>query len=253
MGIPPPKSRTAAERKARASRGGRPSREEAGRIADRILDAATAHFLAEGYGATSIEQVARGAGVSKRTFYARFEDKAALFAAVLHRIVEGLRPRPGVAIEGGDLESMLRHLAGLILRAALAPQAIAVHRLIIGESARFPALAAAVNRNAANEEAVALIAGLLEREARGGTIAVEDPQFAARHFLAMVMTIPQRAAMGLQKPLGEAELRDWPGRVVALFLRGCVSRERRGPGAPPSGAPRTRHPTRRRARAESAS
>ncbi|HST00304.1 MAG TPA: TetR/AcrR family transcriptional regulator [Usitatibacter sp.] len=222
MDTPRPKSRTGAERRRNASRGGRPSREEAARLADRILAAATTLFLAEGYGATSIEQVARAAGISKRTFYARFPDKAALFAAVLHRIVEGLRPSGNVAlIEGDGLPSILGHLAGLILHASLAPQAIAVHRLIIGESARFPALAAAVNRNAANEEAVSLISGLLEREVRAGNIALDDPQLAARHFLHMVMTIPQRAAMGLQKPMSEAELRDWPRSVASFFLQGC--------------------------------
>ena len=236
MDTPRPKSRTGADRRRKASRGGRPSREEAARLADRILAAATTLFLAEGYGATSIEQVARAAGISKRTFYARYPDKAALFAAVLHRIVEGLRPSGGVAlIAGDDLKSILEHLGGLILHASLSPQAIAVHRLIIGESARFPALAAAVNRNAANEEAVALISGLLEREVRAGNIAIGDPQFAARHFLHMVMTIPQRAAMGLQKPMGEAQLRDWPRDVAALFLEGCGFRSPAG-RAPRSGS-----------------
>lgn len=226
MDIPRRKTRTAAERRRKQpSLGGRPSAEESGRIADRILDAATKHFLAEGYGATSIEQVARAAGVSKRTFYARFTDKAALFAAVLHRIVEGLRPRADASsFAAADLPSTLRHLAELILRAALTAQAIAVHRLIIGESARFPALAAAVNQNAANEEAVELISALLDREVRSGAITIEDTRFAARHFLQMVMTTPQRAAMGLLKPMSDAQLRQWPAKVVSFFLQGCGAR-----------------------------
>jgi TetR/AcrR family transcriptional regulator, mexJK operon transcriptional repressor len=223
-----PKSRTAAKRRVKASRGGRPSLAESERLAERILEVATRLFLEDGYGATSIEQVAREAGVSKRTLYARFPDKAALFAAVLHRIVEGLRPRIDVVLdESEDLETVLRHLAGLILHAALMPQAIAVHRLIIGESARFPALAAAVNRNAANEEAVALIASLLEREAAAGTIRLEDPRFAARQFLQMVMTIPVRAAMGLQAPMSDRELRQWPAKIVSFFLAGCGLRPKR--------------------------
>ena len=218
-------NRTPPRRRKRASRGGRPSLEESGRLADRILDEATQLFLAEGYGATSIEQVVRLAGVSKRTFYSRFEDKAALFGAVLQRIVEGLRPAAEVPlIEGSNLTAILHRLAELILRAAISPQAIAVHRLIVGESARFPALAAAVNRNAATEKGVALIASLLEREVRAGTIALDDPHFAATHFLQMVITIPQRVAMGLEKPMTETDLRQWPGKVVALFLDGCGTR-----------------------------
>lgn len=227
------------------SLGGRPSREDAEKLGDRILDAATDLFLTHGYGATSIEEVARRARISKRTFYSRFDDKAALFRAVVHRIVERLRPPRSVPLlEGPDLASILQRLAELILHAAISPQAIALHRLIVGESARFPKLAAAVNDNGAAEEGVALIAGLLEREARAGSISLDDPAFAARHFLQMVIAIPQRLAMGLGKPMTERELRDWPRRVVALFLQGCgaspVKRAGSGPRrktSSPTGSP----------------
>src|SRR5579872_5081010 len=62
-------------------KGGRPAREDALKLREQILGVATQLFLEHGYGSTSIEAVAAHAGVSKRTFYDRFEDKAALFAA----------------------------------------------------------------------------------------------------------------------------------------------------------------------------
>jgi AcrR family transcriptional regulator len=205
-----------------ASLGGRPSRAEAEKLGERILDAATSLFLEHGYGATSIERVVRRARVSKRTFYHRFDGKPALFGAVVHRIVERLRPPAGIpVIEGADLWAILQHLADLILQAALSPQAIALHRLIVGESARFPSLASAVNQHGASEAATGLIAGLLEREARAGGIAMHDPAFAARQFLHMVIAVPQRRAMGLGPPMSAGELRDWPRDVVRLFLEGC--------------------------------
>ena len=129
----------------KARHGGRPSRAAALELRDRILEVATELFLTEGYGSTSIEAVAARAGISKRTFYHRFHDKAALFAAVVHRIIEQIRPPPGVPLlEGATLQEILRRLAGLILRAALSPQAIALHRLVTAESARFPNLIRAV-------------------------------------------------------------------------------------------------------------
>src|SRR6185295_13005166 len=101
-----------------ARRGGRPSREASEQLRDLILDAATDEFLAHGFGATSIEAVAQRLRISKRTFYHRFVDKEALFAAVVHRIIERLRPAAGVPIsDGADLRSMLEHLAALIVRA----------------------------------------------------------------------------------------------------------------------------------------
>ncbi len=206
----------------RPSRGGRPSRAAALQLRDRILEVATALFLSEGYGSTSIEAVARRAGISKRTFYHRFEDKAALFAAVVHRIIEQIRPAPGVAlIEGKTLYEVLCRLAGLILRAALSPQAIALHRLVTTESARFPNLVRAVDQEGWAQEATALISGLLERELRGPRLTAELRTFAAEQFLHMVVGLPLRRTMGLGVPMTSEELEVWVANAVRLFLDGC--------------------------------
>ena len=218
-------------KRAAPSRGGRPSRARAEKLADHILDAATDLFLSNGYGVTSIEEVARRARISKRTFYHRFEDKQALFAAVVHRIVDRLRPGADVPIiEGPDLPAILQHIAQLLLQAALSTQAIALHRLIVGESGRFPRLAAVASTT--TEEAVRLIAGVLEREAKAGRIVTPDPAFAARQFLYMVIAAPQRIAMGLGAPMTAKQLRDWPGDVVELFLEGCRWRAAPRPRGP---------------------
>jgi len=209
--------RTAAPR-----RGGRPSREEAAQLGEHILDIATGLFLEHGYGATSIEAVARRARISKRTFYDRFADKPALFGAVLHRIVDRLRPPANVPlVMGAELRENLERLAGMIVRAALSPQAIALHRLIVGESGRFPKLAAVVAAEGGTAEAVQLIAGLLERDAHTGRLALDDPVFAAEQFLYMVMAIPQRRAAGLGMAMAQAELDAWARKTVSLFLNGC--------------------------------
>jgi AcrR family transcriptional regulator len=199
--------------------GGRPSREEAARLGERILDAATQLFLSHGYGQTSIEAVAQRARVSKRTFYSRFHDKPALFVAVVHRIIESLRPPGDLPLLEGDLQEILRRLAGLILRAALSPQAIALNRMIVAQSGRFPKLANATS--AATEEATRLIAGVLEREVQTKKLALDNPTFAAQQFLYMVIALPQRRAMGFGAPLTSAEIDAWARDVVNLFLNGC--------------------------------
>jgi TetR/AcrR family transcriptional regulator, mexJK operon transcriptional repressor len=203
-------------------RGGRPSRDAAALLGDRILDVATALFLAEGYGATSIEAVAQRARIAKRTFYHRFPDKAALFAAVVNRIIAGLRPPGGATLyEGGGLEDILRRLARLGLRASLAPMALALNRLMVTEAQRFPELAQIAAREGSRAEAVQQIAALLDREARAGRLALARPSFAAEQFLQMVIALPQRRASGLGQPMTEAELDAWADDCVNLFLNGC--------------------------------
>jgi TetR/AcrR family transcriptional regulator, mexJK operon transcriptional repressor len=219
----------------KARHGGRPSRIAAVELRDRILEVATELFLTEGYGSTSIEAVAGRAGVSKRTFYHRFDDKAALFAAVVHRIIEQIRPPPGVPLlEGATLQEILRRLAGLILRAALSPQAIALHRLVNAESVRFPNLARAVYDEGWAQEATALIGDLLSRELGDPGLSVERRGFAAAQFLHMVVALPQRRIMGLGgEPMTPSELDAWADDAVNLFLNGyrglsgASSRQRR--------------------------
>src|SRR6058998_3314973 len=171
--------------------GGRPSRQQAARLGERILDAATHLFLSHGYGATSIEAVARRARISKRTFYHRFDDKPALFVAVVHRIVDRLRSPADVELLAGDLQEILQRLARFILRAALLPQAIALNRMLVAESARFPKLAAVVTERGVTDEAIRFIAGILEREIRAGNLALDNPAFAAQQLLYMIIALPQ--------------------------------------------------------------
>jgi TetR/AcrR family transcriptional regulator, mexJK operon transcriptional repressor len=200
---------------------GRPSRADALLLRERILKAATDLFLDEGYGSTTIEAVAMRAGISKRTFYDRFADKSVLFAAVVHRIIEQIRPPAEVPLlAGADLSSVLRRLAGLMLRAALSPQAIALHRLVTAESVRFPQLAFAVESDGGKAEATNLIGDLLARELRRVKLNAMNRSFAAEQFIYMVVTVPQRRAIGFGAPMSSDELDAWANRTVALFLGG---------------------------------
>ena len=209
-------------RSGKVHRGGRPPHAAALELRERILQVATELFLTEGYGSTSIEAVAGRAGISKRTFYHRFDDKAMLFAAVVHRIIEQIRPPPEVPLlAGGNLQQILRRLAGLILRAALSPQALALHRLVTAESMRFPSLVRAVYNEGWAEEATALIGDLLARELRDPRLTLELRTFAATQFLHMVVALPQRRTMGLGAPMTARELEAWAHDTVNLFLNGC--------------------------------
>jgi TetR/AcrR family transcriptional repressor of mexJK operon len=206
-------------------RGGRPSRAAAEQLGQTILDVATELFLAEGYGVTSIEAIARRARISKRTFYSRFHDKAELFGAVVHHVVERLRPVNDAGLfDGGTLEEILTRLARFILHAALSAQALALHRVILAEATRFPELARVVSEQSGSREAIGRIAALLEREARAGRLAPANAPFAAAQFLQMVVALPQRRALGLGTPMTPPELEGWADDTVALFLHGCQGR-----------------------------
>jgi TetR/AcrR family transcriptional repressor of mexJK operon len=202
-------------------RGGRPSRAAAEGLAGQIVAVARAEFFAHGYGPTSIEAIAKAAGISKRTFYARFENKAALFKAVVGDLIGGITP---VDIEGlfagAGLEEILQKLAQAMLHASLNPQTLALQRLMIAEAVRFPELALVLNQQGARHQAIARIAEILARETTTGGLAVPEPLLAAELFLQMVVGLPQRRALGLGQPLTPQELSEWGRNAVRVFLHG---------------------------------
>lgn len=202
-------------------RGGRPSMAQAGQIDEKILATASHLFLTQGYGETSIEAVAKRAGISKRTFYHRYADKGALFGAVMHRLVQRLRPPAEEAahlFEGADLGGILERLAQVILAAALQPEALALHRVILSESGRFPELAAIIDANSSRAEAVRRIAGLLR--AGGAKASAAEAEFAAEQFMHLLLAGPQHRALSMGVAMTVEELHDWARDSVRLFLSG---------------------------------
>ena len=65
-----------------------PAQARAAEKRDRILVAAREEFLRHGLRATSMEAIARAAGVAKPTLYAYFPDKDAVFLAIVTQVLE---------------------------------------------------------------------------------------------------------------------------------------------------------------------
>jgi TetR/AcrR family transcriptional repressor of mexJK operon len=205
-------------------RGGRPSRQQSAQLAIRILDVAESLFLGHGFGETSIEAVAKSAGISKRTFYHRFPGKERLFEAVVRRLIERwLPPIDAQLAEAPTLADGLRHTAEHMLKIALTPEALALHRIVIAEARQFPALARMMHEIGA-ASGIERIAKQLEPRIKSGELRAMNAQFAAEQFILMVVTGPQRRALGLATPLTAAELSAWARDAVSLFLDGCRAR-----------------------------
>lgn len=64
---------------------GRPTREEAAAINDRVLEGARAAFCRQGISGASMDEIATAVGVTKHTIYRRYPSKAALLEAVVQR------------------------------------------------------------------------------------------------------------------------------------------------------------------------
>jgi AcrR family transcriptional regulator len=82
---------------------------------NRILDVAAALILRWGYNKTTIDDIARQAGVAKGTIYLHWNTREELFAALLRRerahMSADVRRRIAADPQGGTLRSVLKHTA----------------------------------------------------------------------------------------------------------------------------------------------
>jgi TetR/AcrR family transcriptional repressor of mexJK operon len=119
------------------TRRGRPTAAERDRRRDAILDAAIGRFTAHGYGGTSIEAIAADAGVTKRTIYSWFGDLAGVLSAAVERQHAYL-----IAVDTPGSAESLEDAATRLILALHSDVSVALHRLVIAESPRFPEVAA---------------------------------------------------------------------------------------------------------------
>ena len=188
--------------------------------AESILAAAKRSFLAAGFGAVSMDTIAREAGVSKATVYAHFAGKEELFGAVIERECERYFARFSVSeLDPRDVRASLMVLGRRFLELLLSPDALALHRIILAEVTRFPVLGDVFWRAGPERERVQIEA-FLKSAIASGTLTPADTRLAAEQFVALIRgDIQLRHLLRLE---GDADRRGIGAAVddaVATFLR----------------------------------
>ncbi len=188
-----------------------------------ILDAARDEFAASGYAATSMESVARRAGVSTKTLYRLIPNKAALFEAIItdgiDRFVSRIRLR---GCENGDIECALRDALIACGELILDGPVIGLLRMVIGEGDKFPEITDTFY-NKAIKRTESTLANWLRAHAERGMIEIDDATEAAGILLGMLAFQPQRAVMLGHRPApSRKELERRAAVVAKLFLKGCA-------------------------------
>jgi TetR/AcrR family transcriptional repressor of mexJK operon len=114
---------------------GRPTADERRTRETEILTAALGVFLRSGYGASTLDELAAAAQVTKRTLYTYYGDKARLFAAMVTHLAAT------VSLDATSDDDTLAVLAARIVSRLHSDELVGLHRLVIAESTRFPELA----------------------------------------------------------------------------------------------------------------
>lgn len=209
-------------------RAGRPPREVAAQLGDRILGVAEGLFLEQGYGATTIEQIAGHIGATKRTIYVRFTGKAGLFHAVVKNVLDARRPDLRTIGTDRGVDERLFDMAMRVLNYVLDPDVVRLLRVVTAEAYRFPELNRVIEEQAAHGVAWA-VGKMLEEEVLLGRLVLDDTALATRLLLSLIIGAPSREAGRGAKPLDQVARQRWVTGAVALFLDGARKVERTTP------------------------
>lgn len=150
-----------------------------------ILDGARRCFLASGFSAASMGEIAREAKVSKGTLYVYFDSKDALFAALVNEAKQGTAERlQRLDEDESDVRCALTRFAEGLITKLTVDEHVAVTRMIIGASERFPEIAQSFFEAGPAYSARGL-AEYFRAQNERGTLSVADPELAAWQFLGM--------------------------------------------------------------------
>jgi len=184
-----------------------------------ILRAARLCFLDRGFVRTSISDVIAISGGSRATIYEEFGSKEGLFAALIASILDQMR-LPEIA--DGPPAEVLREVGLHYMEQLMDAEALALYRVVLGESAHVrqlgPAIFAAGPRSAARA-----LAARLEDWKRSGALETGDPERAAALFLAMVESDLHRAAIMWNDNPSAERIAANVDAAVAVFLGGARS------------------------------
>jgi AcrR family transcriptional regulator len=212
-------------RPARARRG-RPCQIAEPERRQRLLDAAECVFFELGYSSASMDDIARRAGMSKKTLYRLFETKESLFAALVaaRRAVLEAMIAGNACADNDSAEDVLRSYLGKVARFVLAPRQAALYRLVIAESLRAPELAHAFYREGPCKVR-AVLEQWLARQHLSGALHVTDPQRDAGMVCSMVIAeLQMRLLVGEVHALDNSLIDATVNRAVDLFLKGARPR-----------------------------
>lgn len=208
-----------------STRRGRPTQAEAEQLDLAVREAAVATFLESGYAGASMDAIARAAGITRKSLYARYADKRAVFVDVIPWALARLEDDGSVpVIDSDDVEADLLAFGRIAIRRATDADNIRLKRIALNDATLFPEFAAAADSMMWATRLQALT-DLLRRHQARGSVELDDVELAAEHFLALVESMPSKLAdFGVFRSKGQEDRH--LVHAVRLFLHGVASGHR---------------------------
>jgi len=184
-----------------------------------IVQGARSIFLAQGFDAASMNDIAKAAGVSKGTLYVYFDNKEQLFEAIVHE--ECLAHAEGafnVDASDHDVEKILRRLGVAYIEFLCSPEKASALRTVIAIADRMPEIGKQFYESGP-ACGIATLAAYLKAQVDAGVLAVEDCEIAAAQFLdACQSTLFKPVLFNFAPPPSSERIERVVGIAVRTFL-----------------------------------
>ena len=185
-----------------------------------ILESAKALFPVRGYEGTSVDSVARAAGVSKLTVYSHFVDTETLFTAAVRAACEDLLP-PDLFLArfDGPIRTQLERIGHAFFRLVTSDASVAIHRTMCAQTVCGSSLPK-LFWEAGPRRTIDALAAFLQAEDEAGVLDVPDSALAASQFFCLLKgEAHARMICGCPEPLAPADVQRHVAATVDLFLR----------------------------------
>jgi AcrR family transcriptional regulator len=184
-----------------------------------IIEGARATFLARGFDAASMADIAKAAGVSKGTLYVYFKDKDELFAAIVYG--ECSLQAEGVFDfdhADRDVEAVLTRHGEAFVRNIGVPGRMSSLRTVIAVAERMPDLGRKIYETGP-AVAIASLAAYLQAQVDAGILAIDDCEVAAAQFIETChATMFKPMLFNFAPPPPPERIRHVVGMAVRMFL-----------------------------------
>lgn len=184
-----------------------------------IVRSANSLFMKNGYSLTSMEAVAKNAGVSKLTIYSHFANKDELFKEVIRLRCEKLATAESfMALAKEPVKEALLQLGINFTSLVFTPDSVRLHRIMQAEAVRHPKVVQ-IFYETGPKHVRGEFARLLQAWQEQGQLSIPDIAKASDQFFSLLKgeMLVQVTLLGMPMP-SEAELKKHVRATVDFFL-----------------------------------
>jgi len=185
-----------------------------------ILSGARAMFMEHGFASTSVEKIAKAAGVSKGTIYNYFPSKEILFVALVTGECDGEAQLPDAAeLMAAPIENVLTQFGSQCLEGLLHEDQQRLFRIVLAEVMQFPQLGQLIE-STGPALSMSVLAEYLTKLNQAGQLNIPHPRLAAEQFMALCDAgIIRRMQLSVGNPTQD-EIDLQVASAVKLFING---------------------------------